>query len=397
MKILIAFDKFKGALNALEACRTAEACLREDHPGADLHLAPLTDGGEGFAAILGDALGGELHTAKVPGPLFKGVDGRFAIVPADRFPARAWERLHFPDSLRGGVVGIIEMASASGYEQLEDDERDPWRTTSYGTGQLMKEAVKAGADALILGIGGSATNDCGAGALEALGVCYYDRELQPVTDVVPAGFKRINSLGSMTHLLDAFPPVRIACDVTNPLLGESGASRIYGPQKGLRAEDMERMERNLRKMGTRILGLVGRNPGEWDQLMAEPGSGAAGGIGFALRHALPDSSFVEGFPLVADLLDLPGQADAADILITGEGRLDASSLSGKGPVGLLRLAGPTRRVLLLAGSVEPAARDKLTAAHPNLEIIPLSDPDWALEKALRETPDSIRRVLREKL
>jgi glycerate kinase len=397
MNILIAFDKYKGAISAAEACKVAETVLKETRPADTREVTPLTDGGEGFASILASVLGGELKTVPVPGPRFKEVEGRFALVAGNRIPKAAWDRLNLPESLAGEQIGIVEMASASGYECLEDNERDPWQTTTLGTGILMKEAVSAGAKAILLGIGGSATNDCGAGALEALGVCYYDQSLQAVTRVVPETFRQIATLGSTSHLLDTFPPVRIACDVTNPLLGENGATSVFGPQKGLKAADAERMERTMRKMGTRILGLFGRNPAEWDTLMAEPGAGAAGGIGFALRHALPDSQFVEGFPLVADLLDLPRRIRSADWILTGEGRLDSSSLSGKGPVGLLRLAEPTKRVLILAGSIEEAAASQLTQAHPNLEAIVLSDPSWPLEKALQETGRSLGKALREKL
>ncbi|NDV61215.1 glycerate kinase [Puniceicoccales bacterium CK1056] len=393
MNTLIAFDKYKGALDARSACELAREALSVKLPKAKIHSAPLTDGGEGFASILAEALGGELRTVAVPGPLFEPVDAHFALVEAESLPKSAWQRLNLPDELINGKIGIVEMASASGFECLSDDQRNPWQTTTYGTGLLMKEAIRAGAEALILGIGGSATNDCGAGALEALGVCYYDRELQPVTKVVPGTFRQINTLGSTSHLLDKFPPVRIACDVTNPLLGENGATRVFGPQKGLLPEDADRMERTIQKMGRRVLGLFGKHPTDWDKLMTEPGSGAAGGIGFALRHALPDSEFVEGFPLVADLLDLPHKVKESGLIISGEGRLDQSSLAGKGPVALLRLAGPAQKVVLLVGSADATTVKQLASAHPNLETLVLSDPDWPIEKALSETPASLRNAL----
>ena len=393
MNILIAFDKYKGALDAWSACELAREALSVQSPKSKIHSAPLTDGGEGFASILAGALGGELRKVAVPGPLFEPVDAHFALIEANSLPESAWQRLKLPSQLLDGKIGIVEMASASGFECLSDNQRNPWQTTTFGTGLLMKETIRAGADALILGIGGSATNDCGAGALEALGVCYYDRELQPVTKVVPGNFRQINTLGSTSHLLDKFPPVRIACDVTNPLLGENGATRVFGPQKGLLPEDADRMERTVQKMGRRILGLFGKHPADWDKLMSEPGSGAAGGIGFALRHALPDSEFVEGFPLVADLLDLPEKVKEAGLVISGEGRLDESSLAGKGPVALLRLAGAAQKVVLLVGSAEATTMEQLAAAHPNLETIVLSDPNWPLEKALAETPTALRGAL----
>mgnify|MGYP000291896542 CR=1 FL=1 len=395
MKYLIAFDKFKGALSAAEAGRIAASEIADLDPSGTILQAPLTDGGEGFATILAGALDGRLLKVEVAGPRFKPAKGRITLVEASHIPPAAMERLQLPPAAATGTIAFVEMASASGYEQLADGERDPWKTTTLGTGQLMKAAVEAGAGAIVLGIGGSATNDCGAGALEALGVVYYDRDLQPVKDITPAEFKRVTSAGSMSHLLDSFPPVRIACDVSNPLLGENGATRVYGPQKGLKEEDFERLERNVRKMATRLLGLFGRDIGEWDKLMEEPGSGAAGGIGFALRHALPDSRFVEGFPLVAELLDLEVKAGQADLILTGEGRIDESSLHGKGPVALVRRARPDQSLVLLAGSVQESTAAKLRSSHSRLRVQAISDPSWPLEKALAETQNSLRRALRK--
>ncbi|MEX0325270.1 MAG: glycerate kinase [Puniceicoccaceae bacterium] len=397
MNCLLAFDKFKGALPAAEAVRIAEAAMKDALPSAVVEQAPLTDGGEGFATILATALGGELYQVEVPGPRFKPVTGNFALVEASVIPAAALERLQLSGSAGSGKIAFVEMASASGYESLSEDERDPWQTSTIGTGELMKAAVAAGAKAIVLGIGGSATNDCGAGALEALGVLYYDRELQSVSNITPATFKLVNTLGSTSHLLDTFPPVRIGCDVTNPLLGETGATRVFGPQKGLQAEDFDRLERQMDKMGRRILGLFGKSPETWEKHLSEPGSGAAGGIGFALRHALPDSRFVEGFPLVAELLGLAEKSKAADLVITGEGRLDESSLGGKGPVGLLQMLERNKRVLFLTGSAEMKTIDQLQNEFPNLKVIPISDPDWPLEEALRRTPESLRTKLLEAL
>jgi glycerate kinase len=392
MKILIAFDKFKGSLSAAAACEVAERVLSTAQPESSLDVCPLSDGGEGFASILARTLGGDLREVEVPGPLFEPAQGKLALLPCDRIPEAAWKRLNLPAGLRSGTLGIIEMASASGYELLDGPARNPWETSTYGTGVLMQEAIKAGADALLLGIGGSATNDCGAGALEALGVCYYDRTLQPVTRVRPSTFRLINNLGSTSHLLDHFPPVRIACDVANPLLGPEGATAVFGPQKGLLPEDAERMERTVRKMGTRILGLFGKKLDDYEHWFSEPGAGAAGGIGFALRHALPDATFVEGFALFADLTDLPAKAQSADLILTGEGRLDNSSLSGKGPVGLLALgSGATLR--LFAGSVEEATAAKLQETYPQLKVIRLSDPSWPLEKALAATEDALGQAV----
>jgi glycerate kinase len=394
MNYLVAFDKFKGALSAMEAAKLAESTIREFDPEANVELAPLTDGGEGFASILATVLGGELCQVDVPGPRFETVMGRFALVDADRIPHKAMDRLNLNVD---GKVGIVEMASASGYECIQDNERDPWKTTTIGTGKLMQAAVESGASAIILGIGGSATNDCGAGALEALGIHYYDIDLQAINNITPETFHLVTTVGSTSHLLDKFPPVRIACDVTNPLLGPDGATRVFGPQKGLKEEDTDRMERTMHKMATRLLGLFGKAPVDWDKYLEVDGTGAAGGIGFALLHALPDSAFVEGFPLVAELMDLKNKIDQADVVITGEGRLDESSLGGKGPVGIVRMASGADRVLLLSGSMEPAALQSLQDTQTNLEGVAISDPDWPLDKAIAEArvtlPASLRTLL----
>lgn len=392
---LIAFDKFKGALTAAKACRIAGEVLHAHWPQASVTLAPLTDGGEGFASVIASALDGELNQASVSGPRFAPVKGRFALVPAKAIPAAAMDRLNLPREAAAGMIAFVEMASASGYECLSENDRDPWQTTTFGTGELMLAAVAAGASAIVLGIGGSATNDCGTGALEALGVAFYDRDLQPVTRINPASFNRVTTVGSTAHLGGKFPPVRIACDVINPLLGDHGATRVFGPQKGLKAEDAAAMDRLIGKMAMRILGLCGRNPAEWERLLQEPGSGAAGGIGFALRHALPDAAFVEGFPLVADLLNLSGRLASTDLLVTGEGRLDASSLGGKGPVGLLRLAPAGRRTFLLCGSVEAETATYLQGEHPGLKIQAISDPHWHLEEALARTASALEAALQE--
>lgn len=385
MHYLVAFDKFKGAITAAEACRIARNAIAEKYPDAVITSRPLTDGGEGFATVIAEVAQGELHEVEVPGPRFAMVRGKFAMVDAANIPAAALQRLNLPSLQTGTGIAFVEMASASGYEHLSDDERDPWKTTTYGTGLLIKHAIGAGAGAIVLGIGGSATNDCGAGALEALGVACYDRQLQQITHVTPDKFKLINTLGSTSHLVDRFPPLRIACDVTNPLLGENGATRVFGPQKGLKPEDTDAMERTMRKMGSRLLGLFGKNPAEWDTLMSEPGSGAAGGIGFALRHALPDSGFVEGFKLVSEILDLPRCIRNADCILTGEGRFDASSLSGKGPCSLVELAGVDSTLHLFCGSADDSVADELMQKFPGLSIRVISDRTLPLAQSLKDT------------
>jgi glycerate kinase len=395
MRYLIAFDKFKSAITAADACKVAESAILGNNPEATLQKAPLTDGGEGFASVIASVTGGILNQLDVPGPLLHPVKGKFAMVEASKVPEAALIRLSLPGLAPSEMIAFVEMASASGYENLTDQDRDPWKTTTYGTGTLIKAALETGAKAIVLGIGGSATNDCGAGALEALGVAYYDRELQEITKVTPEKFKLINTAGSTSHLIDSFPPVRIACDVTNPLLGERGATKVFGPQKGLLPEDVDRMERTMHKMGSRLLGLFGKNPADWDKLMSEPGSGAAGGIGFALRHALPDSQFVEGFQLVSDILSLQEGLNQADCILTGEGRLDASSLAGKGPFSLLESAGEKKQVQLYCGSADPSVIKQLLEKYPNLSVKVISDPERPLDLSLKETSSNLNKAVRE--
>lgn len=399
MKYLLAFDKFKGSLTAEEAVDTAARAIRQQQPDATVLPAPLTDGGEGFAAVFATAMGAELHEVEVPGPLFSPVKARFATIPLDQLPRSARDLLDLPDLPPSSTIAFAEMASASGYQQVPEPDRDPFQTTSFGTGRLLQEAARAGAGAIVLGIGGSATNDCGAGALEAFGALFYDRDLQPVTSVSPAKFSQIASVGSTSHHMTDFPPVRIACDVTNPLLGPHGATAVYGPQKGLKPQDADRLERSMHRMASRILGLYGRDPARWEQDMAEPGSGAAGGIGFALRQALPDTRFLPGFSLIAACLDLARKATFADVVFTGEGRFDTSSLSGKGPVGLLRLLPDGSRAVLLAGSLEEKAVAALQSELPGLSLSmhAISDPDWPIETALARAPGALSAAVQSHL
>jgi glycerate kinase len=395
MNVLLAFDKYKSALTATEAVAHARDAISAANPEAKIQEAPLTDGGEGFASIIAQALNGDCVTVAVEGPLRRKVEGRYALVDAQAIPSAALELLQLPTLTPAAQIAFVEMASASGYESLAEDERDPWKTTTYGTGQLLAHAASAGAEAIVLGIGGSATNDCGVGALEALGVLFYDHEFQPVTQLMPEKFKQVSSAGSTSHLIDTFPPVRIASDVDNPLLGPTGATRVFGPQKGLLPEDADRLERAVRQMANRILGLYGRAAETWESHLQEPGTGAAGGIGFALRHALPDSRFCQGFALISAVLDLPAKIVTADCLVTGEGSLDSSSLSGKGPVALLRTAPHDKTIHFLAGRIEAEAAESLQDSYPNLKVHRLSDPAWPLQKALAETAHRIREILHQ--
>ena len=319
MRVLIAFDKFKDALTAQQACEVAAAALRARHPEWFLELCPLTDGGEGFCETLTSAAHGQLDSVEVSAPRGGPIRAPIGYVKTALLPPSVQTRFNLRPTAKLAVIG---MASASGLELLSAGRRDPWHTTSRGTGEQIRAAARSGASAILLGIGGSATNDLGLGALAALG---YEFEETPV----PATWPRIKRLKGRIEV----PPIFIACDVTNPLLGPQGATATFGPQKGLSAADVPRLEAEMARMAGLLCLACDRPPA----LAATPGTGAAGGISFGLMVAA-NAQLVPGFDLVSDWLDLPGRIAGADLVLTGEGRFDATSLGGKGPGSLLREA-----------------------------------------------------------
>jgi glycerate kinase len=319
MRVLVAFDKFKDALTAPEACVAAAAALRAKHPDWALDLCPLTDGGEGFVEILARDLGDRVVQLEVPGPRGGSVTAPVAFVPSNALPPAARERLGI-----NGTIAVAGLASASGLALLAPDQRNPWHTTTAGTGELLRYAAQERATAILLGVGGSATNDLGLGALAALGLRFIDAFGQAV-EPLPARWHQIVRIEGRVSL----PHVFIACDVTNLLLGQKGATVTFGPQKGLPPTDVLELETRAKRLAELLCDHCGRPR----TLAATPGAGAAGGIAFGLMVAA-GAQLVPGFDLVADWLDLPTRIRAADIVITGEGRFDATSLGGKGPGGI---------------------------------------------------------------
>jgi glycerate kinase len=324
-RVLLAFDKFKDALTAPEAVAAVADALREIRPDWTLDPAPLADGGEGFASILTQAAGGREVSSVATGPRGERLQTGFGIVPVAAIPAGARAQLQLSaEPPSGATVAIIEMAAISGLALLPQDQRDPWQTTTLGTGELMRAAADSEALAILLGVGGSATNDLGLGALAALGLKFLDAAGQSVHPPVPAEWSRIVRISG--RVVAWLPPVYIACDVTNPLLGPRGAAAVYGPQKGLRPADHARLEGE----SARLADLLCQHCGQPPALKDVPGAGAAGGIAFGLMTAA-GAKLLPGFDLVSAWLDLETKLAAADIVITGEGRFDESSLEGKGP------------------------------------------------------------------
>ncbi|MCH7226682.1 glycerate kinase [Haloferula sp. A504] len=308
-RILIAPDKFKGSLTALEAAEAMASGVRDAVPDACIDLCPIADGGEGFMEALQPALNGRwIETAAVDAR-GRSMQSRYLLADTD-----------------SGPVAVIEMAATAGIERLAENERDPLTATTRGVGLQLADAVRNhGVRRVFLGLGGSATNDGGCGLAAALGIRFLDadgRELDPL----PVNLPQVVRIDDASRL--ELPPVTVACDVDNPLLGVRGATAVFSPQKGASPEDQEVLETAL----ARLVEITG------DHASAEtPGAGAAGGLGFGLLH-FAKASLVPGFDLLADLLDFDQRIAAADLVLTGEGSLDVQSLGGKGPVALARRA-----------------------------------------------------------
>lgn len=360
MRVLIAFDKFKDALSAAEACAVAATTLRIQSPDWHLDLCPLTDGGEGFGETLTTAARGEIRTPLVTGPRGQPVKAGLGFITANNVPANATRHLALENnpSVIDAPLAIVDLSSASGLALLAPSERDPWQTSTDGTGELVRLAAEAGAGTILMGVGGSATNDLGLGALAALGFKFYDGAGTDLGVPTPARWSQIQRIDRSGA--KKIPPIFIACDVTNPLLGPRGATTTFGPQKGLRAADIAQLEAQAARLAT-LLCTTCEQP---LTLAQTPGAGAAGGIAFGLMVAY-GAKLVPGYALVSDWLDLPSRLQAADLILTGEGRFDLTSLEGKGPGSLVsaarRLGKP---VHVFAGSLGLPADRELHAITP---------------------------------
>lgn len=313
MHIVIAPDSFKESLSAVEAAAAIEAGFREIFPDATYVTVPMADGGEGTVDALIAATGGRRIAVAATGPLGGPVQAFYG--------------------LGGGArpIAVIEMAAASGLELVAPERRDPLRATSRGTGELIRAALDAGARRFILGVGGSATNDGGAGMLQALGIRLLDAaggEIGPGGAAL-AALARIDAGGRDPRIAECV--FEVACDVSNPLTGPQGASAIFGPQKGASPAMVAQLDANLAHYAR----LVARATGQ--DLAAVPGAGAGGGIALAMLAFL-GGRLRPGSEIVADAVGLDAAVRGADLVITGEGRIDSQSVNGKTPVGVARVA-----------------------------------------------------------
>ncbi len=331
MKIVIAPQGFKGNLTALEVARAIEEGVKRIVPDAETVLKPMADGGEGTVQALVDATGGEMMTTEVTGPLQERVNARWGI-------------------LSDKTTAVIEMAAASGLPLVPPDKRNPLITTTYGTGELIRAALDQGCRKLIIGIGGSATNDGGAGMAQALGARLLDasgREL-PFGGAALASLERID-ISAMDQRLADFK-VTLASDVNNPLCGPRGASAIYGPQKGATPEMVKQLDAALSHYADIIKRDLDIDPRE------VPGAGAAGGLGLGLMVFLK-AKMVPGIDVVIRATNLVADLKGAEIVFTAEGRIDCQSAMGKVPTGVALAAkefGAT--VIALAGEVADDCR-----------------------------------------
>lgn len=312
MNITIAIDSFKGSLSSMEAGQAVAEGIRRVMPSAEIRIRPLADGGEGTTEALTAGLGGELKSLTVTGPLGRPVTASYGLI-------------------RERKMAVLEMASAAGLTLISQEERNPLEATTYGIGEMIRDAIGEGCRHFLVGIGGSATNDGGTGMLSALGFQFLDSEGQPI----PLGAKGLENLARISaenaRLELSQCSFHIACDVTNPLCGENGCSAVYGPQKGADPEMIRQMDQWMERYGD----LAARTFPAADK--EAPGAGAAGGLGFAFLTFL-NGSLESGVGMVLKEINLKDDIRDADLVITGEGRLDAQTVMGKAPIGVAHLA-----------------------------------------------------------
>ena len=351
MRILIASDKYKGSLTATEVAETLSEVLTKGLPDFEIDLCPIADGGEGTTEAMITALGGEWIESQTLDAHTRPIAARYGWMPQQS-------------------QAILEMSAASGLALISDLPLDATQASTQGTGLLMLDAIQRGAKKLVIGIGGSATNDGGLGMAAALGYQFLDAQDQAIQPIVA----NLHLLERIVPPAVVFPEILVACDVDNPLLGPHGATRIYGPQKGV--TDFAFFEDRLKKLADIAARDLGCDPREI------PGSGAAGGLGYGLM-TFCGARLVSGFDLISQQIGLEERVAKADLIITGEGRLDAQTLHGKGPMGVALMARRLgKAVVAFAGSIEdsPALRAHFDLAYA---IKPSQMP---LSQAITEAP-----------
>jgi glycerate 2-kinase len=379
MRILIAPDKFKGALNAREVAESIAAGLREVLPDAEMDVAPMADGGEGTAEAICDALGGSWLKCKAHDPLGREIEAHYAWIDQ-------------------GKLAVMEMSEAAGMKRLRPNEFDVDLATTFGVGEMILDAAERDARQIIIGLGGSATNDGGFGMARALGFHFYasislaEYLLTRLRGKPPRGPELIGSVAELRTLERIKKPENIsvskivaAVDVRNPLLGVNGATRVFGPQKGATPNQIGELERAL----TRLADVVAEQFGF--DYRDKPGAGAAGGIGFGLM-SFCGATIRPGFDVVAESIGLEAKMKDVDLVITGEGSLDRQTLEGKTPAGVARLARKLgKRVFAIVGRAteDRQARELFDGVYQNART------GMSEEENMKKAADLLRENARE--
>jgi len=374
VRILIAPDKFKGALNAREVAENIAKGLRDALPDARIDIVPMADGGEGTAEAICEARGGSWLKCKAHDPFGREIEARYA-----------W--------IKDGKLAVMEMSEAAGMRRLSESERDPVRATTFGVGEMILDAAGRGANEIIIGLGGSATNDGGFGMARALGFRFdyehppspgfgaaseQEKDKERVTDLV--NLSRIEKPHDLNLL-----KIIAAVDVQNPLLGENGATRVFGPQKSASEDELNLLEQAL----TRLADLVAKEFGS--DYRDRPGAGAAGGLGFGLM-SFCGATIRPGFDVVAEAVGLESKMKGVDIVITGEGSLDRQTLEGKTPAGVARLARKLgKKVFAIAGRY-----DGNQQVHELFdEVYQLARSDMSEKEQMKRAGELLREKARE--
>ena len=372
MKCVVAIDSFKGSLTSLQAGSAAAEGISRVYPEAQVEVFPIADGGEGTVIALTTALNGTLQSVDALDPLGRPIQCEYGILP--------------------GQTAVIEMSCAAGITLLTAEERNPMNTTTYGVGQVIADAISKGCRDFIVGIGGSATNDGGIGMLQALGFGILDENGAQVA-LGGAGLEKIASI-TAENALPALKECtfRIACDVTNPLCGKSGCSAIYGPQKGATPAQIEKMDGWLNRYADTVKTVFPNS----DKNM--PGAGAAGGIGFAFFSFLNGKPY-SGIDLILGEMPIEEKIRNADLVITGEGRLDAQTVMGKAPIGIARIAKKYGKpVIAFSGCTTPETgvcnQHGIDAFFPIVKGACTLEYAMAVENAYPNMADTAEQALR---
>ena len=354
--ITIAIDSFKGSLSSARVAEAAEKGIRAVLPNCSVQKISIADGGEGTVEALVETLQGQIIEHTACDPLMRPITVRYGLVD-------------------DGSTAVIEMSAASGLPLLTAEERNPWLTTTYGTGEMIADALRRGARRLLIGIGGSATNDAGMGMLEALGYKFYDTDGTLLTGCGGnlSRVARVDDSEAMPALKVC--QITVACDVKNPLYGPTGAAYVFAPQKGADAEMVERLDAGLKNFASVVSTHFGGNA------ELREGAGAAGGLGYCFS-ALLGARLQSGIDMVLEAIDFAKRIEQSDLIITGEGRIDSQTVMGKAPSGVLNAASVQGiPVVAIGGAVESseALRQSKFAA-----ILPIVAGPVSLDEAMRE-------------